>query len=49
MLAYLLAVDAGVNLAVVERVHGFHAGRCPVARSIRDTIAVTTEFATVPE
>lgn len=26
----------------VERVHGFHADKCPVARSIRDSIAITT-------
>ena len=28
----------------VERVHGFHADYCPVARSIRDSIAITTEL-----
>lgn len=44
---YLLTVGSGVDLAVVERVHGFHAGKCPVARSIGDAIAITTEFATV--
>jgi hypothetical protein len=44
---YLLTVDTGADLAVVERVHGFHAGKCPVARSIGDAIAITTEFATV--
>ena len=27
----------------VERVLGFHADKCPVARSIRDSIAVSTE------
>ena len=27
-----------------ERVHGFHAEYCPVARSIRDSIAITTEL-----
>jgi uncharacterized OsmC-like protein len=27
----------------VERVHGFHARFCPVARSLEDAIAVTTE------
>lgn len=26
----------------VERVHGFHADKCPVARSISPQIAVTT-------
>jgi uncharacterized OsmC-like protein len=45
---YLLTVDAGVDLAVVERVHGFHADRCPVARSIGGAIAITTEFETIP-
>ncbi len=25
-----------------ERVHGFHAEYCPVARSIRDSIAIST-------
>jgi uncharacterized OsmC-like protein len=27
----------------VERVHGFHAEYCPVARSIKDSIEITTE------
>lgn len=27
---------------IVERVLGFHADYCPVARSIRDSIAITT-------
>jgi len=27
-----------------ERVHGFHADFCPVARSIRDSIQITTEL-----
>ena len=46
---YLLTVGAGADLAIVERVHGFHADKCPVARSIRDAIAITTEVATVRE
>ncbi len=33
-----------VDDAVVERVHGFHADHCPVARSIRDAIDITTSF-----
>jgi hypothetical protein len=37
-----------VDLAVVERVHTFHAGKCPVARSIRDAITITTEVQTEP-
>lgn len=28
----------------VERVHGFHADYCPVARSIRDSIEVSTSY-----
>ncbi|MGD9043589.1 MAG: hypothetical protein PVG06_07750, partial [Desulfobacterales bacterium] len=27
-----------------ERVHGFHADKCPVARSIKDSIDITTEL-----
>lgn len=27
----------------VERVHGFHADKCPVARSIGHSIGITTE------
>ena len=46
---YLLTVDDGVDLAVVERVHGFHADKCPVARSIGDAIAISTELAAVRE
>lgn len=46
---YLLTVDDGVDLAVVERVHGFHADKCPVARSIGDAIAISTELVTVRE
>jgi uncharacterized OsmC-like protein len=29
--------------ATVERVHGFHADRCPVYRSLHQAIAITTE------
>ena len=46
---YLLTVDDGADLAVVERVHGFHADKCPVARSIGDAITISTELATVRE
>ncbi len=28
----------------VERVHTFHADHCPVARSIRDAIEITTSL-----
>jgi len=45
---YHLTVDQDADLAAVERVHAFHADKCPVARSIRDAITVTTELATDP-
>ena len=32
-----------------ERVHGFHADYCPVARSIKDAIDITTELVMVAE
>ena len=31
-----------------ERVHGFFADRCPVYRSLRDAIAITTELVFEP-
>lgn len=40
---YKLSSPSG-NAEVVERVHGFHAEKCPVARSIRDSIDVTTSY-----
>ena len=43
---YHLIVDGGVDMAVVERVHAFHADKCPVARSIGDAITITTELGT---
>ena len=46
---YLLTVGADADLAMVERVHGFHADKCPVARSICDAIAISTEVALVRE
>lgn len=33
-----------VDREVVERVHGFHADKCPVARSIRAAIEITTSY-----
>ena len=41
---YMLRVEDGVDPAVVERVHGFHASRCPVARSLEGAIEVTTSY-----
>ncbi len=31
----------------IERVHGFFADYCPVARSIKDSIEITTSYALV--
>jgi len=33
----------------VERVHGMHAEYCPVYRSLRDAIEITTELELLPE
>ena len=40
---YYLKTDES-NRETAERVHGFHADYCPVARSIKDSIAITTEL-----
>jgi uncharacterized OsmC-like protein len=32
----------------VERVHGFYADRCPVYRSLRDAIEITSSYELVP-
>ncbi|MFA9430681.1 OsmC family protein [Egicoccus sp. AB-alg2] len=42
--AYTLTVDADADRDKIERVHGFHADKCPVARSIRDAIAISTSY-----
>lgn len=42
--AYRLAVDEDADRDTVDRVHDFHADRCPVARSIRDAIEITTDL-----
>jgi uncharacterized OsmC-like protein len=41
---YTLRGGDNVDPAVVERVHDFHASRCPVARSIEGAIEVTTSY-----
>ena len=40
---YYLKIDAEKR-PVAERVLGFHARTCPVARSIRDCIDITTSL-----
>lgn len=42
--AYTLQVGDDADRDRIERVHGFHAEHCPVARSIRDAIEVTTSY-----
>jgi uncharacterized OsmC-like protein len=39
---YTLSGEA--DPGVVERVHGFHAQRCPVARSIGSSVDITTSY-----
>lgn len=45
---YDLTIDEGADRTVIDRVHGFHADHCPVARSIRPAIHISTEVNTVP-
>jgi uncharacterized OsmC-like protein len=40
----LKGVEGDEDREKVERAHGFHADYCPVARSIRDAIDITTEL-----
>ena len=40
---YRLAIPAEHH-ELAQRVHGFHAGFCPVARSIEGSIAIGTEL-----
>jgi uncharacterized OsmC-like protein len=42
--AYSLQVDDDVERDRIERAHSFHAAHCPVARSIRDAIEVSTSY-----
>ena len=41
---YSLKTQQEVDRDAVERVHAFHADKCPVARSIRGAIEVTTSY-----
>jgi uncharacterized OsmC-like protein len=40
---YQLKLDPA-NRETAERVHGMHADYCPVARTIRDCVTITTEL-----
>ena len=42
--AYTLQVDDDADRDKIERSHGFHADHCPVARSIRGAIEVSTSY-----
>lgn len=44
---YRLEVDADARAEqepIIERVHGMHASRCPVARSLMPAIEITTAY-----
>jgi uncharacterized OsmC-like protein len=41
---YELRIDDGADRRKIDRAHRIHADHCPVARSIRDAIDVTTEL-----
>jgi uncharacterized OsmC-like protein len=45
---YRLAADEAQR-AIVERVLGFHADRCPVARTIGGCVAITTSLDLHPD
>ncbi len=41
---YTLQIDADADHDKIERAHRHHADYCPVARSIRDAIDITTSL-----
>ncbi|WP_368069254.1 OsmC family protein [Nitriliruptor sp.] len=41
---YILQVDEDADRDAIDRVLDFHADKCPVARSIRDAIDITTSI-----
>jgi uncharacterized OsmC-like protein len=44
---YRIEADRHTDLDQVERVHGFHRARCPVARSIGGAVDITTSYEVV--
>jgi uncharacterized OsmC-like protein len=46
---YRLRAGGDVDETVIERVHGFHADKCPVARSIAGSIDITTSYEVSPD
>jgi len=41
---YRLRADPGTDKSVIDRVMRFHADHCPVARSLRGAIDITTSI-----
>jgi len=41
---YQLRADPGADRPAIDRVMGFHADHCPVARSLRGAIDITTSI-----
>jgi uncharacterized OsmC-like protein len=51
---YTLRADADIladatKRQAIDRVHGFHARKCPVARSIGSSVDITTDLELVPD
>ena len=46
---YQLRAAPGVDRAAIDRVMGFHVDRCPVARSIKGCIAISTDIDVIEE
>lgn len=46
--AYRLVVDPDVDRDVIDRVMGFYAERCPVARSVGGCIDLSDEIELIP-
>lgn len=43
--AYRLELEAdGSHAAAARRVHGFHADKCPVYRTLKNSIRITTSL-----
>ncbi|MDR0346201.1 MAG: hypothetical protein LBI49_24400 [Nocardiopsaceae bacterium] len=43
-MTYRLLAGQGGDRSVIDRVMGFHADHCPVARSLRGAIDITTSI-----
>ncbi|WP_448592158.1 hypothetical protein [Thermoflexus hugenholtzii] len=47
-MAYRLRIALS-QMETARRVHGFHACSCPVARTIRNCVVITTKLELIPE